>query len=109
MSHTIDLEKPRKIREKYIVLYDKNKTILNYNSASNFQKTKKNIFRKVSSDNLRFPIILDKIPGRNRPINFFDAIWDGCRTNYNPDYNIIRPHIPLAIKLKEYIIILKNI
>jgi hypothetical protein len=96
-SHTMDLDKPKKTTEKYIFLYDKNKTIHNYNSTSNFQKTKKNMYRKVSSDNLRCPIIFDKMPGRDRPINFVDAILDGCRTNYNPDYNIIRPHIPSTI------------
>ena len=94
-SHTMDLDKPKKTTEKYTFLYDKNKT--NYNSTSNFQKTKKNMYRKVSSDNLKCPIIFDKMPGRDRPINFVDSIWDGCRTNYSPDYNIIRPHIPSTI------------
>ena len=37
------------------------------------------------------------MPGRDRPINFVDGGWEGCRTNYNPDYNIIRPHIPSTI------------
>ena len=44
------------------------------------------------------------MPGRDRPINFVDGNWEGCRTNYNPDYNIIRPHIPSIIfknKIKD--------
>ena len=105
LSHTIDLEKPKKKVEKYKILNDKIKFFNNCNSTSNINRNKKKIklYRKASADNLRCPIVFDRMPGRDRPINFVDTIWNGCRTNYNPDYNIIRPHIPSTIFKKKRI------
>jgi len=48
-------------------------------------------------ENLRCPIVFDRMPGRDRPINFVDGNKDACKSNYNPDYDIIRPHIPSTI------------
>ena len=37
------------------------------------------------------------MPGRDRSLNFIDGDKDACRSNYNPDYDIVRPHIPSTI------------
>ena len=47
--------------------------------------------------NIRCPIIFDRMPGRDRPLNLIDGDKDACRSNYNPEYDIIRPHIPSTI------------
>ena len=97
-SHTMDLDRSKKFTDQIKVINDKNKTNYNYftNSTGGFKKIKK-ISKNTSAANLRCPIVFDKMPGRDRPINFVDGGWEGCRTNYNPDYNIIRPHIPSII------------
>lgn len=97
-SHTMDLDRSKKFTDQIKVINDKNKTNNNYftNSTGGFKKIKK-ISKNTSAANLRCPIVFDKMPGRDRPINFVDGGWEGCRTNYNPDYNIIRPHIPSII------------
>lgn len=98
-SHTMDLDRPKKFRDKIKIINDNSKTYNNYfGSSTNFDKTDKKKYHKNSSAaNLRCPVIFDKMPGRDRPINFVDGGWKGCRTNYNPDYNVIRPHIPSTI------------
>ena len=104
-SHTMDLDKSKKISENNKISYnDKSKTNYNYhstqkimNSTKYFLKNKKKLNKNSSSESLRCPIIFDKMPGRDRPINFVDGGWEGCRTNYNPDYNIIRPHVRSTI------------
>ena len=97
-SHTMDLDRSKKFTDQIKVINDKNKTnYMNFtNSMGDFKKIKK-ISKNVSASNLKCPIFFDKMPGRDRPINFVDGAWEGCRTNYNPDYNIIRPHIPSII------------
>ena len=51
-------------------------------------------------DNLKFPVIFDKMQGRERPI-FVLGTKENSRTSYNPNYNIIRPHIPSFIFKSE--------
>ena len=104
-SHTMDLDKSKKISENIkISNNDKSKTNYNYystqkmmNATKFFLKNKKKLNKNASAESLRCPIIFDKMPGRDRPINFVDGGWEGCRTNYNPDYNIIRPHVRSTI------------
>ena len=104
-SHTMDLDKSKKISESIkISNNDKSKTNYNYystqkmmNATRFFLKNKKKLNKNASAESLRCPIIFDKMPGRDRPINFVDGGWEGCRTNYNPDYNIIRPHVRSTI------------
>ena len=104
-SHTMDLDKSKKISETIkISNNDKSKTNYNYfstqkmmNATRFFLKNKKKLNKNASAESLRCPIIFDKMPGRDRPINFVDGGWEGCRTNYNPDYNIIRPHVRSTI------------
>ena len=104
-SHTMDLDKSKKISENIkISNNDKSKTNYNYYSTQKlmnptkfFLKNKKKLNKNASVESLRCPIIFDKMPGRDRPINFVDGGWEGCRTNYNPDYNIIRPHVRSTI------------
>ncbi len=97
--HTIELDKPKKFRDKIKIINDNSKAYNNdFGNSTNFDKTDKKKYNKISSAaNLRCPVIFDKMPGRDRPINFVDGSWKGCRTNYNPDYNVIRPHIPSTI------------
>ena len=103
-THTMDFDKSKKNYDNKISTNDKSKTNYNYylsqritNSTKYFNKNKNKLIKNSSADNLRCPIIFDKMPGRDRPINFVDARWEGCRTNYNPDYNIIRPHVRSTI------------
>ena len=104
-SHSMNLEKSKKLNEQNrIINNDKSKTNYNYHTSQKlnnltkfFIKNSKQLNKNNSAENLRCPIIFDKMPGRDRPINFVDGGWEGCRTNYNPDYNIIRPHIPSTI------------
>ena len=104
-SQSIDLDKSKKISERIkLINTDKNKT--NYNCYSThrmahstkiFSKNKKKLNKNTSAENLKCNINFDKMQGRDRPINFVDGGWEGCRSNYNPDYNIIRPHIRSTI------------
>ena len=101
-SHATDLDRSKKINDLNKAL-NKNKNKNNYYTSQRtahstyFLKNNKKLNKNASEDNLRCTIIFDKMPGRDRPINFVDGGWEGCRTNYNPDYNIIRPHIPSTI------------
>ena len=105
----MDLDKSKKNNDynnnnNKISTNDKNKTNYNYyisqritNATKYTNKKKKRLIKNSSAENLRCPIIFDKMPGRDRPINFVDGKWEGCRTNYNPDYSIIRPHVRSTI------------
>ena len=57
------------------------------------KRNKKKTNKNSSVENIRCPIIFDRMPGRYRPLNFIDKDKDACRINYNPDYDIIRQHI----------------
>ena len=106
-THSMDLDKSKKNNDNNnikISTNDKSKTNYNYyisqrmtNSTKFMSKNKKKLSKNSSAESLRCPIIFDKMPGRDRPINFVDGRWEGCRTNYNPDYNIIRPHVRTTI------------
>ena len=88
-TNNLDLDKSKKINEKLKLFNDKSKTI--YKRINKIPK------KSSSMENLRCPIVFDKMPGRDRPINFLDGNKDACRSNYNPDYDIVRPHIPSTI------------
>ena len=88
-TNNLYLDKSKKINEQLKILNEKNKTI--------YKRIKKKPKKCSSLENLRCPIVFDRMPGRDRPINFVDGDKDACRSNYNPDYDIIRPHIPSTI------------
>ena len=93
-SNGLDLDKTKITKEQMKLSNEKNKIYY----RTYFRKNNKKIINRNSSmENLRCPIIFDRMPGRDRPINFVDGGRDGCRSNYNPDYNVIRPHIPSTI------------
>ena len=81
---------------------DKNKSIGNsiihfYNTQRPFRIHKKNLTKKTSYENLRCPIIFNKMPGRDRPVNFIKETKDENKIPYNPNYNYIKPHVPSTI------------
>ena len=41
--------------------------------------------------------MFDKMPGRDRPVNFLQKSKEVDRVGYNPNYNFIRPHVPSTI------------
>ena len=88
-SNILDLDKSQKIKEqlKLFKIKDKN----------NYKRNKKKSDKNSSMENIRCPIIFDRMPGRDRSLNFIDGDKDACRSNYNPDYDIVRPHIPSTI------------
>ena len=88
-SNNLDLDKSKNISEQLKIFNEKNKTT--------YKIIKKKPNKSSSLGNLRCPIVFDKMPGRDRPINFIDSNKDACRINYNPHYDIIRPHIPSTI------------
>ena len=86
-TNNLDLSKSQKINGQIKIIKEQN----------NNRRNKKKTNRTSSVENLRCPIIFDRMPGRDRSINFMDGGKDACRSNYNPDYEIIRPHIPSTI------------
>ena len=88
-TNNLYLNKSKKIDGQHEILDEKNRTT--------YKKIKKMPNKSSSMENLRCPIVFDRMPGRDRPINFVDGNKDACKSNYNPDYDIIRPHIPSTI------------
>ena len=88
-SNNLDLNKSQKINEQLYLFKEKIK--------NDYKRNKKKDNKNSSMENIRCPIIFDRMPGRDRPLNFVDGDKDSCRSNYNPDYDIIRPHIPSTI------------
>ncbi len=88
-TNNLNLDKSKKINEQFKIFNDKSKTT--------YKRIKKRPKKCSSLENLRCPIVFDRMPGRDRPINFVDGDKDACRSNYNPGYDIIRPHIPSTI------------
>ena len=88
-TNNLYLNKSKKIDGQHEILDEKNRTT--------YKRIKKMPNKSSSMENLRCPIVFDKMPGRDRPINFVDGNKDACKSNYNPDYDIIRPHIPSTI------------
>ena len=81
---------------------DKNKSVKHsksqlYNTQRFFRNKKIELTKKSSSDNLRCPIIFNKMPGRDRPVLFMKGVKEANRVGYNPNYNFLRPHIPSTI------------
>jgi len=88
-SNNLDLDKSQKIKEQL--------KIFNIKNQNKYKRNKKMNNKNSSMENLRCPIIFDRMPGRDRSLNHIDNDKDSCRSNYNPDYGIIRPHIPSTI------------
>ena len=88
-TNNLYLNKSKKIDGQHEILDEKNRTT--------YKRIKKMPNKSSSMENLRCPIVFDRMPGRDRPINFVDGNKDACKSNYNPDYDIIRPHIPSTI------------
>ena len=108
-TNTVDFEPSKKgseqfkSKEKNISIYN-NSNIHFYNTqrgSTILKKNKKDLLKNSSMENLRCPIIFDKMQGRDRPLNFITGMRGGSRTLYNPDYNIVRPHIPSIIFKSE--------
>ena len=107
LSNEMDLKKSANLKVKLLSKNsEKFKTNVNfYNShrlknITNYPKNYHTAFKfnkNNSAEGVKCQVNFDKMPGRDRPINFVDSSWEGCRTNYNPDYKIIRPHIPSFI------------
>ena len=107
-NNTMEFDNSKKLSD-HNKSKDKNKSIYN-NSNIHFystqrgtcslRKNKKELLKNSSMDNLKFPVIFDKMQGRERPI-FVLGTKENSRTSYNPNYNIIRPHIPSFIFKSE--------
>ena len=107
-NNTVEGDNSKKLSQQ-MKSKDKNKSLYN-NSNMNFyntqrasyilKKNKKYLFKNSSTENLRCPIIFDKMPGRDKPVNIFNT-KEIVRTIYNPDYNITRAHIPSTIFKSE--------
>ena len=100
-TNTMDFENSRKLsehqksNEKNLSVYNNNSNINFYNTQRGggiLRKTGKSIIRNSSMGNLKCPF--DKMQGRDNPLSFNKRGKEGSRTIYNPDYNIVRPHIP---------------
>ena len=81
---------------------DKNQSLNNsnsnfYNTQRAFRNHKIELTKKSSCENLRCPIMFDKMPGRDRPANFMQRKSETFKVGYSPNYNFVRPHIPSTI------------
>ena len=96
---------------------DKNKSNGNsnfhfYNTQKAFKIHKKVLIKKSSHENLRCPVMFNKMQGRDRPVNFMEGFKEGNKIGYNPNYSFIRPHVPSTIfssqrqyqEIKKYMI-----
>ena len=68
-----------------------------YNTQRAFRNHKIELTKKSSCENLRCPIKFDKMPGRDRPVNFMQRKSETFKVGYSPNYNFVRPHIPSTI------------
>ena len=83
-------------------------------TSSNFNKTttKRRLFKQSASvsdiNKIKCPIVFNRMPGRDRKIVVTSRLNE---VNYNPKYDITRPHVPATIfkhsfdysKFKKYI------
>ena len=105
-SNTMDFESSKKLTEQ-LKYKGRNDSQYNY-SSNNFNIIKREsialrkkgtqLMKNSSLDNLRCPIIFDKMKGRDK--SYILKGFEGSKTTYNPKYNSIRPHIP-SIKFKS--------
>ena len=100
-SNTLDLNNSKKLSEQHksrdirnISMENNPKSIYNSTQRINLKNNKKYILKNVSMNNLRCPIIFDKMQGREELSELNKKSKANYRINYNPDYNILRPHIP---------------
>ena len=108
-TNTVDFETSKKgseqfkSKERNISIYNNSKVHFYSTQRGSYalRKNKKDLLKNTSMENLRCPIIFDKMQGRDRPTNFLTGMKEGSRTLYNPDYNIVRPHIPSYIFKSE--------
>ena len=105
LTNTIDFETSKKLNDQ-LKSKDKNKSIYNYSKIHIYnakkigfalKKNKKELFKNSSMENLKCPILFDKMLGRDKHLNIFKGTKENSLTMYYPDYNIIRPHIPSII------------
>ena len=68
-----------------------------YNTQRAFRNKKNDLIKKLSCENIKCPIMFNKMQGRDRSINFVEGSKDSQRVTYNPDYNYIRPHVRSTI------------
>ena len=101
-SNTLELDSSKKLSEQYKTR-DNNRNIslensskFNYYSTQkiNFKTKKRYSLKNMSMSNLKCPIIFDKMQGREELSELNKKSKANYRINYNPDYNILRPHIP---------------
>jgi len=107
-SNTLELDSSKKLSEQYKTK-DNNRNIsiensskFNYYSTQkiNFKTNKRYSLKNMSMNNLKCPIIFDKMQGRDELDELDKKSKAVYRINYNPDYNALRPHIP-TIKFKS--------
>ena len=107
-SNTLELDSSKKLSEQYKTR-DNNRNIslensskFNYYSTQkiNFKTNKRYSLKNMSMNNLKCPIIFDKMQGRDELDELDKKSKAVYRINYNPDYNALRPHIP-TIKFKS--------
>ena len=68
-----------------------------YSTQRAFRNPKLELTKKSSCENLRCPVMFDKMPGRDRPANFLQGKRETDKVGYDPNYNFVRPHIPSTI------------
>ena len=107
-SNTLELDSSKKLSEQYKTR-DNNRNISLENSSKfnyyitqkiNFKTKKRYSLKNMSMNNLKCPIIFDKMQGRDELDELDKKSKAVYRINYNPDYNALRPHIP-TIKFKS--------
>ena len=107
-SNTLELDSSKKLSEQYKTR-DNNRNIsiensskFNYYSTQkiNFKTNKRYSLKNMPMSNLKCPIIFDKMQGRDELDELDKKSKAVYRINYNPDYNVLRPHIP-TIKFKS--------
>lgn len=107
-SNTGDFDNSKKVSElikskdKNTFLYDKSKFSF-FNTQRKIYipgRNKKELLKNSSADNLKCPVLFNKMMGRERRMNFVKNDEESYKTIYNPDYNIVRPHIP-TVKFKS--------
>jgi len=111
-SNTLELDSSKKLSEQYKTKDNNRNISLENSSKFNYFSTQKINFKtnkrynkryslkNMSMNNLKCPIIFDKMQGRDELDELDKKSKAVYRINYNPDYNALRPHIP-TIKFKS--------
>ena len=106
-SNTLELDSSKKLSEQYKTRDNRNISLENnskYNYYStqkiNYKNNKRYSLKNMSMNNLKCPIIFDKMQGRDELEELDKKSKVNYIINYNPDYNALRPHIP-TIKFKS--------